>query len=259
MMQRMQFQLLALAGFTCLLPARVQAQADQTVQFSEASFDKNNFEQLTAIGARKKCEDSLEASLGLVHAVANLSDAQRAKLELAGQIDIHRFFSDYQIAKQGLRFGSLPRNAWTDMFSKAEKRISPLRDHYARGLHGDASLFQKTLVSTLDQTQYDQVDQLFRERKQNEYARYIRITLAMIDRKVPLTVQQRDTITELLLTKTDPPESYGPANTPIYKVLSQLALILEDLQELLSDSEMHVVKELITAGEAAAAQRMLIP
>ncbi len=57
----------------------------QLVQFTEKTFDQNNFGKLTVIGAERKCGESLQARMELLEKAVVISDAQRSKLELAGQ------------------------------------------------------------------------------------------------------------------------------------------------------------------------------
>jgi hypothetical protein len=231
----------------------------QTVSFSESSFDKTNFDQLTVIGARKKCEDTLAASIALVDQAAALTDGQRSKLELAGQLDIHRFFDRYASSKRELRFGALPLKTWQAQIAEAEKRLLPLRTGYAEGLHRHDSLFDKTLSTALDEAQYQRVQEMFRQRTASTYANYIRITLAMLDRKVPLSVAQRHAITQRLLANTQPPETYGTGSLPIHQVLSQLAKIDSELPGILSPAELAVIRQLIESSEAAQARGEVLP
>lgn len=226
--------------------------AVQFVRVSETSFDKGNFGQLTVIAARKKAEDSLQAYLTLIEKAGGLTKAQRIKLDLAGQIDIHRFFSDYASAKRAMMFGSVPRSELQATFAGMQKVVQPMVSRYASGLHGESSLLAKMLATTLEENQRASVSEMFRERKKLIYANHIRMTLAMIDRRIPLTEKERSTITTLLLSRTDPPESYGASTTSLFQVVARMGQIEDTLRELFSDEEEVVISDLIQAGIAAA-------
>jgi hypothetical protein len=186
-----------------------------------------------------------------------LTSDQKTKLELAGEIDIHRFFFDYAIAKQGLKFGTIPRDQWQTQFAAAQKKILPLKTRYSNGLHGESSLFDKTMTTVLDKQQNESVQALFRERERLRYANYIQATLKFVDRRIPLTASQRSTISELLLTHTKPPESFGTSSTPLYVVLSRMGKIEDELGEVFSDKEMVVIRQLILSGTARVKQATL--
>ena len=229
--------------------------AGQTVQISEGSFDKSNFGQLSQLAAKKKTEDLLEAQIALIDKAADLTGAQRSKLELAGQIDIHRFFSQYECVKRTITFGSIPRHEWQAQLTQMRQKIDPMMLQYAQGLHEESSLFGKTAAMTLDADQYASVRRLRQERAKSTYANYIRVTLAMIDRMVPLTQVQRSTISTLLLSKTDPPRSHGSSTMQLFGVLNQMGQIEDEIHQLFSEQEWNVISRLIKTAKAATSKQ----
>lgn len=222
------------------------------IRVSETSFDKSNFGQLTVIAARNKAEDSLQTYLTMIDQDASLSDQQRDKLRLAGRLDIHRFFADYARAKRGFAFGRVAVQGWQEELLRLRTAVRPLADRYVAGLHDESSLFSKTLYSTLDADQRLVVERLFRERKRARYQHLIRLTLAMIDYRLPLTEQERTTITELLLTKTEPPGYASSSVGLVFLVLGQMASIEDELRDHLSDEDLAVLVELIRTGQESA-------
>lgn len=229
--------------------AAIQVVVGQDIQFSEDAFDKSIFDRVPMLEARRHCEDSLQATIGLVEKGTVLTAAQKSKLELAGQIDIHRFFARCEGAKRTVKFGSIPRDQWQAQHQRMRAETRPLTARYAGGLHDESSLFAKTLATTLDEEQRLRVDELFQARAHSTYANYIRMTLALIDQTVPLTQAQRSTITTLLLSKTDPPKSFGTSFTPLLTVLRQMQQVEVELREVFSDKEWQVIKRMIRAGE----------
>jgi hypothetical protein len=225
--------------------------ANQDAEFNEQAFDQSNFSQLTMLAARKRCEDSLQASLELVDKAAALSNGQKSKLELAGQIDIHRFFASYEDLKRTIPFGNLPRKEWQTRLAQIQDEVLPMKTRFSQGLHGETSLFAKTLATTLNAEQNRNVHELFLQRARNVYVNYIRVTLAVVDRAVPLTRKQRSRISKLLISQTEPPASYGTSATPIHQVLHRMAQVEKELREVFSEQEWVVISKLIQTGEDA--------
>jgi hypothetical protein len=188
----------------------------------------------------------------LLEKATELSDPQRSKLELAGQLDIQRFFASYEDTKRSYKFGRMPRDQWRAAVARMQAEAKPFKAKFEAGIHGKSSLYAKTLANTLDQDQLTSVQTLDQVRAHRTYANYIRYTLAFIDPKVPLSKQQRETISELLLQHTTPPESYGTMLVPAYRVLSRMAQIEERIRGLFSDQEWAVIEPLIKRGKAAA-------
>jgi len=223
----------------------------QGVQLTEKTFDNNAFGKLTVIGAEIKCSESLQARIELLEKATELTDAQRRKLELAGQLDIQRFFDGYESIKRRFKFGTMPRNEWQATVARMQAEVKPFKTRYETGIHGKTSLFAKTLTNTLDQDQRTSVQTLDQARANRAYTNYIRYTLASIDLKFPLSKKQRETISELLLERTTPPESYGPLLHPTYHVISRMAQIEDQIRVLFSDEEWAVIEPLIEVATKA--------
>jgi hypothetical protein len=220
-----------------------------SVRFNEQAFDKSNFSQLTMLTARKRCEDLLQVSLDLVDQAAALTATQKSKLELAGQIDIHRFFASYQQIRQNIPTGEIANKEWQTRLEELRDEVLPLKKRYHQGLHGEASLFAKTLSTTLRAEQSRNVDQLLEKRARNMYLNDIRVTLAAVDRIVPLTRKQRSHISKLLISRNPPPASYRTATTPIRQVLLRMVEVEEEIRGVFSEQEWMVIGKLIRAGE----------
>lgn len=244
--------LLMVAGSFDRAAAFGQVRVQQPVIFAEKTFDQICFGTLTAIGAERKCGESLQARMELLDKAVVISDAQCSKLELAGQLDIERFFASYEEIKRKFKFGSMPQNEWRATVARMQAEAKPVKAKYEADIHGKSSLFAKTLTRTLDPDQLTSLQTLDQVRANRTYANYIRYTLAFIDPKIPLTKLQRDTITELMLQKTTPPDSYGTSLQPAYRVLSRMAQIEDRIHDLFSDQEWAVFRELLKRAKAAA-------
>ena len=92
----------------------------------------------------------------------------------------------------------------------------------------------------LNDDQLAKVHQMSAARAREQYRTYIGVALTIIERKVPLTIAERTKIIELMLEKTDPPESYGDSTTPIRKVLEQMVQIESELEQMLAPDEWKI-------------------
>ena len=125
----------------------------------------------------------------------------------------------------------------------------PLKTRYHQGLHGETSLFAKTLSTTLSAEQNRSVEELFQKRARNVYLNDIRVTLAVIDRIVPLTRKQRSGISKLLISRTQPPASYAASTAPIQQVLSRMAQVEQELREVFPENEWVVISKLVQTSK----------
>lgn len=221
----------------------------QTIQFTEESFDRGNFSQMTSITARKQAEALLSASIAFIAKVTDLDDAQKNKLQLAGEIDIQRFFSEYDAVKRGLQFGSISRDVWQEQFTRARIEVQPLLTRFSSGLHGDGSLFGKTLQTCLDPEQLNSVEVQRDARKRAIYARNVTLALATIDRTVPLTRKQREKVTEILVTETEPPDVYEISSRLVFQIVGRMDQVKSQLEPLFSETEWKVVNLMIEVGK----------
>jgi hypothetical protein len=221
---------------------------ENLIQFTEQTFLQQVFgNQRSYDAARKQLDQALSVQIAFVENAVELSDEQIDKLELAGRGDIHRFFSDFERVKRGMKFGGVPRDEWQAVWQKTQ----PLSLRYTAGLHGPNSLLKKTIASTLDDQQRQSFDGMQKDRAVAIYVDNIRMTLAMLDRKVPLTRRQRESVIELLVNETEPPDFYGRANMQFYVVLSQMGkLPQDDLKELFDQNEWRVVQGMLQQAKA---------
>jgi hypothetical protein len=249
---------LATLVFSCLMTLSVAAidvvvMQNDLIQFTEQAFIQNVFgNHRTYTAAREHSEKTLQVQIEYIEDAVQLSDEQRGKLELAGHGDIHRFFTDFESVKRGMEFGGIPRDEWQQVW----QRTQPLATRFAAGLHGPRSLLTKSVASTLAPEQQERFDAMKRERDVAIYTDNIRMTLSLIDRKVPLTRQQRETITQMLVRTTAPPEYYGQASMHFYVVLIQMAdLPRAQFKAVFNESEWKIIDGLLR--QAKAMQRTL--
>lgn len=167
---------------------------------------------------------SLELQLDLVAQSGPLTEPQRAKLELAGLGDIHRFIDRYETFRRTCPTGQVTREEYTEMHQK----MRPLQMRYKAGLHGPGSLFRKTVGSTLEPDQLAAFEKFEQQRHGRHYEMIVKATVAAIERQLPLTMRQREKLTAVILEKTQPPETYGQSYYQYSVVLYQASRIPED-------------------------------
>lgn len=217
------------------------------VNLSERSFEQTVFGKMLADGARRKCSETLEAHVELIEKAIPLRDDERAKLLQAGEFDIHRFFDKFKAVKRGLTFGSVSRNELNAAMTKLQMDAQPLKAEFVSGLHGEGSLFSKVTESSFDQQTIAKVRGIFAERRMVQFEAQIKLVLSTIDRRVPMTIEKRKQVTDLLLTKTKPPLVSDGTN-PIYAILGNLSEIEEELGPLFSEEEWLVLEPMLELG-----------
>ena len=235
-------------------PAPGQFQAVIEVQM--INIDENQLEQIVfsnrhGQSAVARAQTSLDLQLSLVERIGNLSDEQKEKLELAGLGDIHRFFSRFETLRRNTPTGQITMDQYQKMWQEAQ----PLQKRFQAGLHGRASLFEKTLRNTLDESQLSTFQKIDAERRRRQYAAIVRATIAQIDRAVPLTADQRTRLTDLVLTRTEPPEIWGESYHQYHVVLMHMSKLPdEELKPIFLENEWKAVEAILRQGQFVEAQ-----
>ncbi len=223
----------------------------QVVHFGEDSFDKATFSQLPVLQARRECLDALTGRMDRIEQSIELNGTQSEKLQAAGEVDVHRFFSEYAAFKRGIRFGNVARDQWQQLSIESRAAAKPFTKRFHNGLHGDGSLFHASLIGMVDQSELDAIERTDSQAARGRYAEQIDSALLVVGREVAITVERRDEIKRLLLLKTEPPTLFGTSLMPLYFVLSKLGELENDMRPLFSDQDWPAVKKLIDAGITA--------
>lgn len=247
------FGMAVLAAVVLLGTTRTQAfefviAANDLIQFTEQSFMQNVFgNQRTYTAAKKNSEEALQVQIDFVESAVTLSDEQRAKLELAGRADMQRFFNQYEKVKRGMTFGGIPRDEWQQVW----QRTQPLSTRYQAGLHGPRSLLIKTINATLSPEQRENFAAMKRDRDVAIFIDNIRMTLSMVDRKVPLTRKQRQDVIDMLVKESTPPDFYGQSSMHFYVVMGRMAdLPQPELKKIFTDKEWKVIDAMLRQAKA---------
>lgn len=223
----------------------------QEVHFGEEAFDKVTFSQMNQLEARQKCLEALQRTLSETQDAVALNEFQKARLENAGQLDIHRFFVRYDAAKRLIPFGNVQRDQWQQLSKRAHDSVRPLSRKFLRGLHHESSLFDKTLRNLLESDLVAEVKRANLAAARADYADQIDTAMLVIGRQVSLSPEQKTFIREKLLASTDPPAMFGSSLMPLYFVLANMGDIENEFQDLFNEEDWRKLKNLIEAGRTA--------
>jgi hypothetical protein len=221
---------------------------------AQLNVDQMIFGSLPSDSARRKCLESLEAQISLIEQAIAVRPELRQTWVQAGEIDIHRFFEACAARKQGFKF-NVSQDEPNAIMARAALEVGELKERYEAGLHGDGSLFEKVVASTLEPNDRVTLQQFLDVRRTAQYRAYILATLTLLDRLVPLTIEQKDRITKLLLEKTEPPQNFGSGSDSLQVVLACMWQIEAELQVVFLPNEWEVVRPLIESSKQAVQLR----
>lgn len=179
---------------------------------------------------------------------AELTSEQAKQLELAVRGDFSRFYRD--IAKVREETKDLTFNNAQDQ-QKIWAAIQPVYTRGTEGLLSDTSLFNKVLDAVLTEAQKERYKQHLRQREERHLWAIVKMTIADVEKRMPLTVEQRQALLELV-QQHDLPAQVQKSYQPFvgYAMLcriadSELAPIFDEhqrdtLQELLQPYQGYV-------------------
>ncbi len=187
--------------------------------------------------------------LGDVEAACPLSEAQRAKLLLAGRGDQKRFLD--RVAEAHRVFDRYKHDQ--NSIGLIQQATQPLTAILALGLHGEGSLFAKALATILDPVQAARFREAARDRDRSRYRAKVAIALANLDNAIGLTAEQYHKLLDLTLAETAPPAK--PAgNFETMLILYKLARLPESkVRPLLDEPRWKSLNRLLgPAGQREA-------
>jgi hypothetical protein len=188
----------------------------------------------SAARCRQRLDSQLTIHLDEIQGACKLSDAQKAKIVLAGRGDMKHFFDRYEVIRR--KFKPIDRNApdFQEVWQKFWQDISPLQQSLQSSLFETGSLFDKALVTTLTAEQKARYQTLLNERRQFQFQGAIEKVVHDLDQVGRLTQAQRRRLTEFLTRETKPPRKAGPYDN--YYLLWQLGRLPEARLEGMFDA-----------------------
>ena len=155
----------------------------------ELQFEKMIFSQDGSVElGDQRIKAEREQAINALDRDAQLTDDQKRKLELAGQIDHQRFRNRLKAATQVFRAGLGNTN-------EAQREMHLLRAKTNTGLLGGESFFTKSIPVILDNNQLA----LINERKRSIHGGMIKKALRDFDSIVKLSEHQRESLSQIML------------------------------------------------------------
>ncbi len=217
---------------------------DQT-QFglADANFDAwvfNNGRQ--GVHNRQGFDDRLTLRLAEIDRECRLTDAQKAKLRLAGRGDTKRFFDLLEEKHRVFQQLKNDRNKINDIF----QQIAPLQKMVSAGVFNRSSFFGKTLGGTLTTGQNERLERVENERRAYRYRAAIDMTAVMLGESLGFTSDQHRQFVDLLQHETTPPRMFPESNMYIdYEFVMYRASRLpsERLRPLFDNAQWRVLEK----------------
>jgi hypothetical protein len=220
---------------------------EQFQRFGQMNFDQMLYQNDgNATVGEQRLRARVDLQLAEIDRVCQLSDAQKAKLQLAIRGDLQRFFSEAALLR--IKFDKLMKEKGNDangfnneVWQQMWQDIQPLQMRMMRGLtEAQSSLLKKVLRKTLTSEQLREYDALIAERMRFRYEASIAVTLHNLEEVVALSGGQREALTRLLLEMTPPRQS---GQYDMYLVLFRLgALPTEKLEPLFAPAQWKSLK-----------------
>ncbi|HWE40087.1 MAG TPA: hypothetical protein VG406_26280 [Isosphaeraceae bacterium] len=145
-----------------------------------------------------------------------LTDAQRAKLMLAGRGDLKRILDAYDDKKKKFRATGGDQNRINEIFQD----IQPLQQAIAAGPFGESSIFAKSIGKTLDPAQAERFEKVAKEKRTYRYRARVELAVNLLDGYVGMTADQRRRLVQVIVDETRSPRKFGRQD---YQVVILLA------------------------------------
>jgi len=261
---------LLIAGLVLSLGSRVQAQDDDglgddqpqpaqnnALAVNAFEMNENQFEQWVFNGSRnaqdgmKRIESQLNMRLDSLDLLCDLTDSQKQQLRLAAKGDLDRFNDDYEKAHRKFMAVRKDRNAINNIWQD----IQPLQQRLNTGLYGSDSLYAKSIRRVLSPEQREKYDEVERQRRQYRFEALIGYEVGVLERRMPLTNEQRTKLIELIIAESTAPQSSSRYDRYVVWCLAS-RIPEEKFKPLFDDVQWKVFEAQLKQGKAY--EQMLI-
>ncbi|QDU89832.1 hypothetical protein Pla175_32280 [Pirellulimonas nuda] len=199
----------------------------------------------TAQGQRKQFQAKLKLALDNIDKSCSLSEAQREKLRLTGELQIERYFEKYERVRRTY----IQTKPGPNDFNVIWQEIQPLQQEAQSGIFTNDSLLLKVLRGVLDDSQQAQHKRDEKARRAFRYRALVEVFVLLIDESAPMTDQQRRDLIELLLTQTKPPSAFGQQDQ--YYMMYQLHTVpAEKLRKVVGGAQGDLLTKIGATGRA---------
>jgi hypothetical protein len=186
--------------------------------------------------ARDRLTSLLTLHIDDVDRATKLTEAQRKKLQLAGQGDIKRFFDLYEGVKR--KFQAIKNDQ--QKINQIWQDIQPLQIAVQGSFFREESLFYKSLPNTLNNEQFKRYDVVAQKRREFGHRAHIELAVTMLEQSTPLRHEQRQKLIDFLVHELKPAPKAGAMQ--YYLVMYQASQIPEaKLKPMFDDFQWKVV------------------
>jgi hypothetical protein len=145
----------------------------------------------TAENARKRLVKKLQGTIQMMVVTCELQSQQQEKIELAGMGDIHLFMRECLQIRD--RVGPNNRN-----INNIWQELQPLQQKLHSGLHGEDSMFDRTLRQSLDRHQATLLEKRQQQANERKLELMVRQMVNQLDQVSAMDARQRRAVTTFL-------------------------------------------------------------
>ena len=217
-------------------------------QLMQQQFGINNIEQFmfnrhgNRAGAKKAVEQQLKLAIETIAKDCEISDEQREKLKLAGEMDMARMFAKFDEVRAQFKFEN--RND----INKLMQKVSPFQQKLQAGLFGSDSLLRRTSKTLLDPTQLELLEEKERQRLKFYFSAEMKQTIARLERQAPLRKSQREAMLKLIEDELETPLVMDKRYMRYFAMYS-LAQLKPKLDDILNERQLAALKPTFQQGE----------
>ncbi len=221
------------------------------IQINQAQLVNMVFQGTSSIDqARQQVDAILAARILILEEIGGLQPDQQELLQLAGRGDIVRFFRALEELMANHNKTQFTNEEWQEFWRKTQ----PLRQQYQQGLHNQQSLFYRVTQMELQEDQRNKIREYATQRGARHDRVLAKIAIAMIEREIPLTIEQRETLLGWLNERS---EALPVASTQLYyqvfDVMHRLDEIPEEkLRDILLHNEVVALKKILERARVYA-------
>jgi len=186
---------LLIGGYWTATPASAQAQ-QRLHSYSVRKFAINIYggNEWT----RERWDLKIDTELARVQRAVEVTDSQLFKLRLAAGGDVSNFLANVKAAKAEFVASGGGKEVDSEKYRevmRASARLArPLQAQLRDDFFDDSSLYRKIIHSALDEEQVETLEEYNRQLQQDDLQLEVDIYVAKLNRQVPMTAQQRETV-----------------------------------------------------------------
>lgn len=191
---------------------------------------------------RKQLENRAQIRVTRIAEVVVLDANQLEKLRLATLGDLSRFYRELEHVRQKTK--GLNAQNQNDM-QKAWELIAPVQQRVAQGIIGKDSLTESILQRLLNEAQQTKYAEFQQQRRAAQFRSILRMTLADMEKSLPLTEKQRDELIKLGEGKELPDNAFMQPQMAAYLGFVMLARLTDnELANLLDKQQLMTFRKL---------------